>query len=60
MFIISAINFKVGIITGMVIGGAIAVTAKQALENRSCMSKCSNKYAGTDKEIKDADEHVKD
>tara|TARA_B100001939_G_scaffold336100_1_gene338885 strand:- start:1235 stop:1417 length:183 start_codon:yes stop_codon:yes gene_type:complete len=60
MFITSAINLKVGIITGMVIGGAIAVTAKQALETRSCMSKCSNKYAGTDKEIKDEDEHVKD
>ena len=60
MFITSAINLKVGIITGMVIGGAIAVTAKQALENRSCMSKCSNKYAGKDKEIKDEDEHVKD
>ena len=51
---------EVGIITGIVIGGAIAVTAKQVLENRSCMSKCSNKYAGSDKETKDADEHVKD
>ena len=60
MFITSAINLKAGIITGMVIGGAIAVTAKQLLENRSCMSQCSNKYAGTDKEIKDEDEHVKD
>ena len=60
MLITSAINLKVGMITGMIIGGVIAVTAKQMLENRSCMSKCSNKYAGTDKEIKDADEHVKD
>ena len=60
MFITSAINLKVGIITGMVIGGAIAVAAKQALGNRSCMSICSNKYAVTDKEIKDKDEHVKD
>ena len=60
MFITNAINLKVGIITGMVIGGAIAVTAKQVLENRSCMSKRSNKSVGTDKEIKDADEHEKD
>jgi hypothetical protein len=60
MFITSAINLKVGIITGMVISGAIAVTAKQVLENRSCMSKCLNKPADTDKEVKDADEHLKD
>ena len=59
MFITSAINLKVGIITGMVIGGAIAFTAKQVIENRSCMSKCSNKFANTDKEIKDADEQSK-
>ena len=59
MFITSAINLKVGIITGMVIGGAIAFTAKQVLENRSCMSKCSNKSAAKDEEIKDTDEHVK-
>ena len=59
MFITSAINVKVGIITGMIIGGAIAVTAKQIIENRSCMSKCSNKFANTDEDIKDADEHSK-
>ena len=59
MFITSAINVKVGIITGMIIGGAIAVTAKQIIENRSCMSKCSNKFANTDKEITDADENSK-
>ena len=59
MFITSAINVKVGIITGMIIGGAIAVTAKQIIENRSCMSKCSNKFANTDQEIKDADENSK-
>jgi len=40
MFITSAINLKIGIITGMIIGGAIAVTAKQIIENRRCMSKC--------------------
>ena len=28
MFINSAINLKIGIVTGMIIGGAIAVTAK--------------------------------
>lgn len=59
MFINSAINLKIGIVTGMIIGGVIAVTAKQIIENRSCMSKCSNKFANTDKEIKDADEHSK-
>ena len=59
MFIISAINLKAGIITGMIIGGAIAVTAKQIIENRKCMSKCSNKVANTDKEIKDAGENSK-
>lgn len=59
MFITSAINVKVGIITGMIIGGAIAVTAKQVIENRNCMSKCSNKVANTDKEIKDAGENSK-
>ena len=60
MFITSAINFKVGIITGMVIGGAIAVTAKQALENRSCMSNCSKKSSDTDEHIKDEDEATLD
>ena len=59
MFITSAINVKVGIITGMIIGGAIAVTAKQIIENRNYMSKCSNKFANTDKEIKDEDENSK-
>ena len=59
MFITSAINLKIGIITGMIIGGAIAVTTKQFIENRSCMSKCANKFANTDKEIKDADEQSK-
>ena len=59
MFITSAINLKLGVITGMIIGGAIAVTAMQISENRNCMSKCSNKFANTDKEIKDADEHSK-
>ena len=59
MFITSAINLKVGIITGMIIGGAIAVTAKQIIENRSCMSRCSDKFANTDKEIQDTDEHLK-
>ena len=41
----------------VIIGGAIAVTANKIIENRSCMSKCSNKSANTDKEINDADEH---
>ena len=59
MFITSAINLKVGIITGMIIGSAIAFTAKQLIENQSCMSKCTNKFSNTDKEIKDPVEHPK-
>ena len=59
MFITSAINLKLGIITGMILGGAITVTAMQISENRFCMSKCSNKSVNTDKEIKEADEQVK-
>ena len=60
MFINSAINLKIGIFTGMLIGGAIAVTAKKIIENQSYMSKCSNKFANTEKEINDADEYSKD
>ena len=60
MFISSAINLKVGMITGMIIGGVLALTAKQMVENRSCMSKCSKKSSDTDKHIKDADEHTID
>ena len=59
MFIISAINLKAGIITGMIIGGAIAVTAKQIIENRSCISKCSNRFANTGEEVKDSEESSK-
>jgi ethanolamine transporter EutH len=60
MLITSAINLKVGMITGMIIGGVIAVTAKQMVENRSCMSKCSKKSSDADEHIKDKDEHSKD
>ena len=60
MLITSAINLKVGVITGMMIGGVIAVTAKQMLENRSCMSSCSKKSSDTDENIKDVDEHTVD
>ena len=59
MFITSAINVKVGIITGMIIGGAIAVTAKHLIENRGCISKCSNKFANTGEEVKDSEESSK-
>ena len=59
MFITSAINLKLGIISGMIIGGAIAVTAMQINENRNCMCKRSNKSANIDKEIKEADEQAK-
>ena len=60
MLITSAINLKVGMITGMIIGGVIAVTAKQMLENRSCVSRCSKKSSDTDEHIKDVDEHTLD
>ena len=60
MLIGSAINLKGGMITGMIIGGVLALTAKQMVENRSCMSKCSKKSSDTDEHIKDADEHTKD
>ena len=60
MLISSAINLKVGMITGMIIGGVFALTAKQIVKNRSCMSKCSKKSSDTDEHIKDADEHTKD
>jgi len=55
MLISSAINLKVGIITGMIIGGLLAVTAKQMVENRGCMSSSSKKSSGTDEHIKDED-----
>ena len=60
MLISSAINLKVGIITGMIIGGVFAVTAKQMVENRSCMSNCSKKSSDTDEHIKDEDEATLD
>ena len=60
MLISSAINLKVGIITGMIIGGVLAVTAKQMVENRSFMSNCSKKSSDTDEHIKDEDEATLD
>ena len=60
MLISSAINLKVGIITGMIIGGVLAVTAKQMVENRGCMSSSSKKSADTDDQMKDADEPTLD
>ena len=60
MLISSAINLKVGIITGMIIGGVLAVTAKQMVENRSCMSSSSKKSSDTDQHIKDEDEPTLD
>ena len=59
MFITSAINLKAGIITGMIIGGAIAVAAKQLIENQGCVSKCSNKFANTSEKVEDSQEHSK-
>ena len=60
MLITSAINLKVGMITGMIIGGVLAVTAKQMVENRSCMSSSSKKSSDTDQHIKDEDEPTLD
>tara|TARA_A100001011_G_scaffold351901_1_gene392346 strand:+ start:282 stop:428 length:147 start_codon:yes stop_codon:yes gene_type:complete len=47
-------------ITGMVIGGLTAVTAKQMLENRSCKLKSLKKSSDADEKMKDADEYAKD
>ena len=44
----------------MIIGGVLAVTAKQMVENRSCMSNCSKKSSDTDEHIKDEDEATLD
>ena len=65
MLITSAINLKVGMITGMIIGGVFAVTARQIVENRNCMSSYSKKSSDRDEHIKDEneptlDEHSKD
>ena len=60
MLIGSAINLKVGMITGMIIGGVLVLTAKQMVENRNCISKCSKKSPDTDENLKDAEEHTKD
>ena len=60
MLISSVINLKIGIITGMIIGGVLAVTAKQLVENRGCMSSSSKKSSDTDQHIKDEDEPTLD
>ena len=39
MFLTTAIKFKAGLVTGMVVGGLLALTAKQMMENGMCMSK---------------------
>ena len=56
----SAINLKVGIITGMIIGGILAVTAKQMVGNRGCLSSSLKKSSDTDQHIKDEDEPTLD
>ena len=39
MFLTTAFKVKVGLATGMVVGGLLALTAKQMMENGMCMSK---------------------
>ncbi len=39
MFLTTAIKVKVGLATGMVIGGLLALTAKQMMKNGMCISK---------------------
>ena len=39
MFLTTAIKVKAGLVTGMVVGGLLALTAKQMMENGMCMSK---------------------
>ena len=39
MFLTTAIKVKVGLVTGMVVGSLLALTAQKMIENRICMSK---------------------
>ena len=39
MFLTNSIKVKVGLAAGMVVGGLLALTAKQMMENGMCMSK---------------------
>ena len=39
MFLNTSIKVKVGLAAGMVVGGLLALTAKQMMENGMCMSK---------------------
>ena len=49
MFLTTAFKVKVGLATGMVVGGLLALTATQMRENGMCMSK-SNKTKNDRKE----------
>ena len=47
MFLTTAIKVKAGLITGMIVGSLLALTAQKMLENRICMSKnCKTKNDG--------------
>ena len=39
MFLTTAIKVKAGLITGMIVGSLLALTAQKMLENRICFSK---------------------
>ena len=39
MFLTNSIKVKVGLAAGMVVGGLLALTAKQMMESGMCMSK---------------------
>ena len=45
MFLTTAIKVKAGLITGMIVGSLLALTAQKMLKNRICMSKnCKTKH----------------
>ena len=39
MFLTTAIKVKAGLITGMIVGSLLGLTAQKMLENRICLSK---------------------
>ena len=55
MFLTNSIKVKVGLAAGMVVGGLLALTAKQMMENGMCMSKShKTKNARKEDNLEDA------
>ncbi len=45
MFLTTAIKVKAGLITGMIVGSLLTLTAQKMLENKICLSKnCKTKH----------------